>query len=62
MMAYNNGKTSLEKIMSRVGIEPVTLRLHVRLRYHYAVEISLYIYIICVSSMWSGVHMVVLNM
>ena len=24
MMAYNNGKTSLEKMMSRVGIEPTT--------------------------------------
>ena len=62
MMAYNNGKTSLEKIMSRAGIEPVTLRLHVQLQYHHAVEILTYIYIICVSSMWSGVHMVVLDM
>ena len=36
MMAYNNGKISLEKMMSRAGIEPTTLRLHVR--YHYAIE------------------------
>ena len=38
MMAYNNGKTSLEKMMSRAGIEPTTLRLHVRLRYHYTIK------------------------
>ena len=38
MVAYYNGKTSLEKMMSRVGIEPTTFGLHVRLRYHYAIE------------------------
>ena len=38
MMAYNNGKTSSEKMMSRAGIEPTTLRLHVWLRYHYTIE------------------------
>ena len=41
MMAYNNGKTSLEKMMSRAEIEPTTLWLHVRLRYHYAIETTL---------------------
>ena len=35
MVAYNNGKTSLEKTS---GIEPTTLQLHVRLRYHYVIE------------------------
>ena len=38
IVAYNNGKTSFEKMMSRAGIKPTTLRLHVQLRYHYAIE------------------------
>ena len=32
------GKLFWKKLMSRAGIKPTILRLHVRLRYHYVIE------------------------